>query len=193
MVALPLIFDDEPMDYAGLRTSLLAVKAELLKKKPELKGGAGSGNYGHEGRPGERGGSAPGSASSERAIRATRSHVPMTKERRAAATSSEKQVAFLVGGEASDDNKPFDVIAGKNGIETKTILPGARSVKITMHPDSLARKLDEAKKSGLQPHTIVIDKRGSTPQYYYKKGVGSYRLNSMTKVAAKDLRGLIRG
>jgi len=199
MSAQLLMFDDEPMDMDGLWSALVTVRDDLQKKKPEIKYSADQPRDWH-GRFGEGDGpsSAPGrthragaAARAARAARATRSHVPMTKARRAKATESERQVAFLVGGTTTPDNRPFDVFVGKNGIECKTILSG-KNPKITMHPESLARKLDAAKELNLTPHTIVVDARGDKPVYYYKQGIGSFRLSSMERVAAKDLRGLFK-
>ena len=153
--------------------------------EPGKKGGEGSGNYGHSGRPGIVGGSEPNYSRSELA-KAT--HIPVTKEKRRMATKSEALVADLVGGTFSGNNKPFDVMTPTHGIEVKTVFPGSKTPHITMHPESLARKRAAARKNKLKPATIVIDQRHDTPQFYFKKGVGGFRLSAMERVEPNELR-----
>lgn len=135
------------------------------------------------------GGGATGSEA--RARRARTSHVPMTKERWAHASAQEAKIARVVGGMDISDNQPFDVQVGGNLIEVKTIIAG-KNPKITMHPESLARKVAYAKRARKKPHTVVIDARGSRSQIYYKSGVGSFRLSNMTKVSLNELAGLLK-
>lgn len=151
------------------------------------KGGAGSGNFNHSGRPGIVGGSG-GESASRRSQLAKATHIPVTKEKRRQATKSEAKVAELVGGVFSGDNQPFDVTTPTHGIEVKTIFPGSKTPHITMHPESLARKLAAAKKNKLKPATIVIDQRHSQAQFYFKKGVGGFRLSAMEKLDPAELR-----
>lgn len=150
----------------------------------EQKGGSGSGNYGHRGRPGLVGGS---SESVARSARAKRSYNPVTKAKRAIATKHESKIAELIGGEFTGDNRPFDVTTDTHGIEVKTVLPGVRNAKITMHPESLARKEKEARSKGYKTATVVIDARQDRAQYYFRNGLGSFRLSSMEKISPNDL------
>ena len=142
----------------------------------------------------EQGGRSGGGSSvsdNVRALRAKHSHIPHTKAKKAVANKHERKVASLVKGKDIPGNEPFDVIRGKHALEVKTIQEG-KNPKITMHPESLARKVSYAKKHGLESHTVVIDLRGSSPVYYHKKGVGSFRLTTMTKVGAQQLESLIK-
>ena len=128
---------------------------------------------------------------SGRASRALATHVPATRERQRMAAKYEATVAKLIGGKDLGDNEPFDVVKGKHAVEVKAILTG-KNPKITMHPESLARKtawLQENKATG---HTVVIDARGEGTKYYYKAGVGSFRLSAMREVGTKELGKLIR-
>ena len=127
----------------------------------------------------------------ERTSRALASHIPATKERQQKAAKYEETVAKLINGKNLDDNEPFDVIKGQHAVEVKTVLPGAKSVKVTMHPDSLERKTNFLHDKKMTGHTVVIDARGDKPVYHYKVGVGSFRLSGMQTVKAAELKGLI--
>ena len=94
-------------------------------------------------------------------------------------------------GKLTGDNMPFDVLMGASAVEVKTILEG-KNPKITMHPESLARKVAYAKQHKLKPHTVVIDARGPRRKYYYKQGIGSFRLSGMKAVSRQELSELIR-
>jgi phosphoribosyl 1,2-cyclic phosphodiesterase len=159
------------------------------------KGGADSGNIGHFGRIGEVGGStsSPTTSTEIRSLAAKKSYNPATREKQLIATAKEKEVAKHLGGKHMLDNEPFDVLHTDKGIgiEVKTIVAG-KNPKITMHPDSLRRKIEFAKKNKLKAvWTIVHDVRGGAKDLYVKKGVGSFNLSAMTKVTPKELKGLI--
>lgn len=132
-----------------------------------------------------------GSTSTSREERASASHVPMTKERRGIATKHENKVATTIGGTKSDDNKPFDIVKGRFAIEVKTIISG-KHPKVTLHPESLARKEKEAKANNYKTSVVAIDARGASPVYYWKEGLGSFRLSSMTKVTSSELKAKYR-
>lgn len=139
-------------------------------------GGAGSGCKGPNcGRP------------AGRAARARATFVLMTKEKRRDAETRARVLARAIGGKATDDNQPFDVLIGRHGIELKTIQEG-KNDKITMHPDSLARKIHTAKKMKIEPHTVVFDTRGGKVAVYYRQGVGSFRLKHMEKTTLSGIR-----
>lgn len=144
--------------------------------KSSLKGGPGSGRHPY------------GRHEKDRSERAKASYVPMTSERRAIAAESEAKVAKIIGGDDLRDNDPFDVIKGNYAVEVKTILPGAINPKITMHPESLARKESEAKREGYKTATIVVDVRSQNTIYYFKSSLGSFRLSAMEQVSKSELK-----
>jgi hypothetical protein len=129
--------------------------------------------------------------SGERSARAKASHRGMTKGKMRVAMSNEARVAKAIGGRHLPDNEPFDIVKGNHGVEVKTIMEG-KNDKITMHPESLQRKLDHAAANGLTPHTVAIDVRGGAPMVYYKSGVGSYRLGGMTPTTFAGLNNHIK-
>ena len=159
------------------------------------KGGDGSGNFGHDGRPGEVGGSGEGggggadSDSSERASRARASYKPASKQSQDIADKRESELSKTIGGKRTTDNEAFDVIKGNNAVEVKTIVKG-ENPKITMHPDSKQRKVEFAEANNMKMHTVVYHNPSNS--IYYKSGVGSYRLSSMTKVSNSQLAGLFQ-
>ncbi len=127
----------------------------------------------------------------ERSARSSKHHIPATKAKQDQAAKYEETVAKLIGGKNLDDHEPFDVIKGRHAVEVKTVLLGAKSVKVTMHPDSLMRKANFLRDEKMTGHTVVIDAREEKPAYYYKVGVGSFRLSNMQVVKAAELKGLI--
>ncbi len=152
--------------------------------KKVSEGSSDSGFFGHAGRPGEVGGSAPAgpvTGMTAKALRAKKAYVCATRDLQRQAEANEPVVAQVLNGKQQGDNSPFDVVAGKNGIEVKT-LSLAKNSKITMRKFSIQRKLDDAMKRGLIPHTVVFDTRTGT--IYYKKGVGSFRISNMTKLSS---------
>ena len=167
---------------------------------------------GHHGIPGHKGGSLPrgDSMSSEnKAIRAKASYKPQSKEKSAAAWWAENKVVEAISGVHLKDNDPADVIKGKNNaVEVKSLFE-ADNDKLTCRKD---RKVAWGKKTGRQWHTVAVDIRGhhrtfhynpdginvdsvdiaGEPQWYYKKGVGSFRLSAMQPVKLSDLKDLIK-
>ena len=126
---------------------------------------------------------------STRAERAKATHKPATREKQLEAAKYEKKVAHAIGGKDLDDHEPFDVLLPRHAVEVKTILDGTHP-KITMHPESLARKEKYVRKNKVRGHTVVIDARNrSKPEYYYRRGMGSFRLSGMEKVSLSELRG----
>jgi hypothetical protein len=157
----------------------------------QTKGGQGSGNFGHEGRPGLVGGAGAGNGLS-RSERAKATHKPVTKAKRRTAIKQERKVTQIIGGTFTGDNLPFDVRTATHGIEVKSIFPGAKNPKITMHKSSLLRKVKAATQEKLKAATIAIDLRDDPPTYYYKAGVGSFRLGSMARVTENELREIFK-
>ena len=121
---------------------------------------------------------------------ATRTHKPVTAEKLALAAAAERLVQSIVGGTGTDDNLPVDVTVGKNGIEVKSLIDNGNN-KITMHPDSLARKTAWAKENKSALHTVVVDTKSG--KMYYRAGVGSFRIGTMQQVSAPELRALVSG
>lgn len=130
---------------------------------------------------------------SERAQRAIDTYVPLTPQKLQMAKLNERKVAQAVNGVSTADNSPFDVlIRGRVGLEVKTLL-NAGNDKLTMHPESLERKQQEAKRMGLEKlYTIAIDQREGASKIFYKEGLGSFRLASMTEVPSfSSLRRIV--
>lgn len=122
--------------------------------------------------------------------RATITHVPMTRQVRQEAEKEAQGLAKLLKGQHTQDNEPMDIIVGRNGIEVKTLIQ-QKNDKITMHPDSLRRKLTFVKKNKLKGHTVAIDMRTGQRQLYYQPGFGSFRIGSMQPVTQAELKKLI--
>lgn len=157
-------------------------------------GGAGSGNHGHAGRKGHKGGSAQGS-SEARASRALATYKPSTRATQKVASRSVNTIASYLSGVATDDHQPMDVLVEGaktlHGIEVKTLIDTTRDA-ITMHPESLRRKIDWVKEHKAEGHTVAVDKRSSSTAYYYRKGFGSFRLGSMQPVTLSELKALVK-
>lgn len=148
------------------------------------------------------------SSTKARVARALATHKPATIEKQHAARTSEDRVAKMVGGKANGDHEPTDVtvkLGGRtHGVEVKTFFDNSRDA-ITMHPESLSRKVSYARREGVKLHTVVIDARNTFAQgrfsgqysgheVYYRSGVGSYRLGAMVRVRdASHLKALING
>ena len=78
------------------------------------------------------------------------------------ATLNESVVAKLIGGVVTTAKHEFDVLNEKKGIaiEVKTVFPGVKHDKITMHPQSIERKqmfikAEKYKKA----YTVIFDMR----------------------------------
>lgn len=141
-------------------------------------GGVGSGCNPQKGRCGRK-----SSGAFQRSQRARSSYNPVTKEKRLAAAENEKQVAASIGGQHVGDSAPFDVLKGKTGIEVKTIIPGAKNDKVTVHPKSRRYKEEQAKEMNIKKTFLVaIDTRKGRKDVYIKPGIGAYRLKNMQLV-----------
>lgn len=152
-------------------------------------GGAGSGCHG------DRCGRPKGNVADEdRSERAKATYIPSTRAKQKLALANQDKFASQVGGTVIPDNKPFDVIVGKVGVEIKTLVD-QKNDKLTMHPSSLAKKLKDAKAKGLvSTFTVAFDSRpGKGGQLYVREGLGSFRLGAMTPVKDfKELKRFIR-
>lgn len=162
-------------------------------EKIKALGGRGSGNFNHGGRPGERGGSAEGSGqfvANLKVERALRTHKPSTKKKQDIAEAEAQKVADILRAKHTDDHLPLDITFKRggrmHGVEVKTFIDNTND-KVTMHADSLARKWDWCRKNNAIGHTVVVDKRGPKTRYFYKEGFGSFKLNSLQELSAKEL------
>lgn len=174
-----------------------SLKVEVYDfREPKTLGGKGSGNWSHEGRPGERGGSGAGTTPqkvrSARSRRALKHFKPVHAEAQRHAEANELEVRSMIGGTRTDDNLPVDVITtidGKlKGVEVKTMINNTND-KITMRAAAIEKKQVWARSNHATVHTVVVDDRGrlgntgySGHRLYYRKGYGSFRLESMIKV-----------
>jgi len=150
-----------------------------------VAGGPGGGEFTSAG----GGGEAP---DKDKQALAKASYKPMTKLKEKIASESEDRVAEAIGGVKTPDNKPFDVLHEKHGIEIKTVIE-AKNPKITMHKESLARKVKEARALKIKTHTVVCDRRGGQTTWYYKRGLGSFRLSQMRKLSGlEELKTLLK-
>lgn len=153
----------------SLLTIALADLAPLLSK-----GGPGSGRH----------------PESDKVKNATASYKPATREKQLQAAAAERAVAAIVGGKGTDDNLPLDIVVGRNGVEVKAVIDNGNN-KITMHPESLARKEAWAKENKSSLHTVVVDAKSG--KMYYRAGCGSFRIGNMQEVNAKELKALVSG
>lgn len=136
--------------------------------------------------------------------KARASHKPATAEKQRWAEGNQASVASMTGGKPTEGQEPMDIIGRvgnqKYGIELKTILEG-RNDKVTVHPSSKALKDKWARKTNATTHMVVMDDRKlfgakgySGHRIYYRSGVGSYRLHTMTKVkSSSHLKQLLSG
>ena len=160
-------------DGYEFKDGVLALKNRDVSDEARVPaGGPGGGEF-----------TAGGAAPSSKSELAKASYKPATAENQRKAEANESIIANAIGGTQSGDNDAFDVRAGKFGIEVKTII-GGKNPKITMHPDSLARKKSTARKEKLKSFTVAVDMRGNEPEFYVEKGVGSFRLAGMNKVGS---------
>jgi hypothetical protein len=75
-------------------------------------------------------------------------------------------------------------------VEVKTIAR-EKNDKVTMHPESLARKTAYIEKNGGRGHTVVFDNRSDS--IYYREGCGNFRLKNMEKISSiKQLKEKLR-
>lgn len=119
----------------------------------------------------------------ERSARAKETFVRVTAQMKKIAIENEIKLSKAISGKHLKDPHPFDVFLQKKEkhfIEVKTILKG-KNDKITVHPNCMKSKLKVAKKQKANIHTFVFDDR--TGKFFYKEGVGSFRLSTMTPVA----------
>lgn len=199
-----------PASHAHLVKTISPDRASFPTSIPKewikTLGGKGSGNFHHEGRPGQKGGSGDGGdekVRNERSKRALKAFKPITAQNQRHAERNELTIRNMVGGERTEDNLPVDVITTINGkvkgIEVKTLINNSND-KITMRKAAVAKKQAWGRKNHASVHTVVIDDRDkfdmphSGHRIYYRAGYGSFRLSAMTKVTdAAHLQRLLTG
>lgn len=166
----------EPTEPTEPEENPLAQMSRLLKR-----GGPGSGP-----RPGNGSKEKPDKSALSRA-----SYNKMDKAKLKVSLEQEKIVADSLGGVNLPDNEPFDVIHGKHAVEVKTLVDGKQD-KVTMRKECRERKEKWARKNGKSLHTVAADNRNPPTQYFYKKGVGSYRLTGMERITLSQLKDRIK-
>lgn len=134
-------------------------------------------------------------ASLARKRRALLTYKPSTQRKQQIAASSEKHITRILSAERTRNNAAMDTILKTNrrlhGIEVKTLIDN-KNDKITMHPESRARKVHWAAVHNAVLHTVVVDARGKRRQIFYRAGVGSFRLAALQPVTSSQLRSIIR-
>jgi hypothetical protein len=182
---------EEGLDYDQEVTDGAKVESPQQEAGPPMPKGIGYGkgeSRGYEGGPGSgphyRGGRQKPPTRSDRAKAA---YKPATVEKQRLGEAEQKRLASQLKAVNDADNAAFDITSGKNAIEVKTVMDNNND-KITMHPESRIRKEEFAKSNGMRPHTVAIDVRGGKREYYYKAGVGAFRLGSMEKVSLGELK-----
>jgi hypothetical protein len=143
-----------------------------------------------------------------RVERAKKSAVKTDKVSQDIAERSEVVLAKALGIPKSGNNLAFDVRNDDVAIECKTLVNG-KNERISMGKTALGRKLAEQRAEGLKVYTVVVDRRAEYSSrighgvkvgdpltghatYYYKEGVGSWRLGSMTKVTLSELKEIVK-
>jgi chromatin segregation and condensation protein Rec8/ScpA/Scc1 (kleisin family) len=135
-------------------------------------------------------------AAEARRRRAKLTYKPSTKAKQHLAADSERRIARIFKTVPTTNKAPFDTLFTHQGrlqsVEIKTLMDN-KNDKITMHKDALLRKVRWALKNKSISHTVVFDRRGARPKMFYRRGVGSFRLSSLTAVKnASHLRSLIK-
>lgn len=116
----------------------------------------------------------------------------VSPEKMKAATGAEKLVARLVRGEwVGGPDKPFDVAVKDWLIEVKCLVDQWNS-KITIHPSSLRRKKAHALKVGARTATVAVDRRHEQCRIYFRRGLGSFHLHTMSEIEPHVLRTLFQ-
>lgn len=128
---------------------------------------------------------------SAKMLRAIQARVPCGVEKQRVADQQEAVISRALGLTRTGDNSAFDLLKGRVGVEVKTMVD-SRNGKITMSSSALARKNKEARRDRLRTYTIVADKRAGKTQYYASKGLGSFRVGSMTPVTISELREFVK-
>ena len=134
-------------------------------------------------------------AKKDRVQLAKDSAVRTGQHEQAIADKSEKVLAAAIGVPRTADNSAFDLRNDEVGIEVKTLVNG-KNEKITMSKAALGRKEAERRADGIKAYTVVVDRRtgglSGKATYYYREGLGSFRLGSMHSVTLGELKGIVK-
>jgi hypothetical protein len=122
-----------------------------------------------------------------RSERAKATYKPATVEKQRRGELEQLKLAKVVGLENTSDNLAFDMLGRNIAVEVKTVMDNSHD-KITMHPESRRRKEEYAKMHHLKACTVAIDIRGGRRIYYYKSGVGAFRLGGMERIDLGTLK-----
>lgn len=178
---MPKVAITQKDDYYGLKEQAKVAIVNI--------GTASSGNWGHAGRPGQVGGSAPGGGGTGfisnmscksltvkkhagQVARAKAKHKDVTPETLAIATAREIKATGYLGNGAihTEPLAPFDILLGKNAIEVKTIFQDAENDKVTVHSSSpedkygsFGRKQNFADEHHLQSAMVVFNDNTNWP------------------------------
>lgn len=145
----------------ALKARIVAFEAEIALAEMEIKGGAGSGNWGHAGRPGKRGGSASKGGGSSHGKRGGANG--KTKQVSPAQTKQPKQ-----SGESTDpktwkdrlSESEMDAVANYAGSGYLTINKGLRTGKLSKQDQKTVQELDKAlAKSKLASDETLYEKQ----------------------------------
>lgn len=142
----------------------------------------------------EHGGEWTTGSAPSRSERAKASYNPTNRSKHEVARKAELFIANMLGGNHITGNKPMDVILvhpnGKTyGIEVKAVIKN-KNEKLTMHPESLDRKVAWGRKHHASVHTVVVDMQSR--QILYRRGVGSFEFGTMDRIESpKHLMKLI--
>lgn len=125
----------------------------------------------------------------ERGQRALRSFKPATKEKQDKGFMGAQKIALMLKTHQTPDQDPMDLVVRigerTHAVEVKTFVDNSND-KVTMHPESLFRKLAWGKRNSAILHTVVVDSRkgaiSSGHDVWYRRGVGSFRLGTMIRV-----------
>jgi hypothetical protein len=145
-----------------------------------------------------------GSGGGARAARAVASFKPSTQAKQEEGDRSQKLVARALGGQETGDNEPMDVVLKVGsvtvGVEAKTFCDQTND-KVTVHPESRARKEAWAKKHRARTFVVVVDRRDtfgdgahsgaySGTRYHVAEGIGSFRLGGGSFRSFDSLAGV---
>jgi hypothetical protein len=162
-----------------------------------MHGGQGSGNFGHAGRLGQIGGSAPGKALAwedppqpgKGRSRKIKGGFTATGETNTSVGDLGESILCHHAGMHSllppgHRQNPLDMKydGTKYAYEVKTVTSDAREYKIKMKAHEVQEKLAYAKKNRLHPGMImlILDRHSNTAYAYKRDGIGSYRLTKET-------------
>lgn len=130
------------------------------------------------------------------------SQVVPTGDQKDRAWTAQKRIVRLLGGTNRHESGRLAAVDGLivvrgvlHFVEVKAITAGGGNDKLSIKADQLWNAMRECLHHGGQDgpermHTIAVDCRGSRAQWYYKRGLGAFRLGQMLKV--RGARAVLR-